>query len=60
MQNQPRIQFSKIGVFSVAHALNDLYSNYLPQMFPFLVVLSSGFTACKSRGYSMRSFLMIN
>jgi FSR family fosmidomycin resistance protein-like MFS transporter len=28
--------------------LNDLYSNYLPQMLPFLVVLYSGFTATRA------------
>jgi len=43
-----QIQYSKIGVLSVAHTLNDLYSNYLPQMFPFLLVLSPGFTATRA------------
>ena len=48
MNQQSQIQYSKIGVLSVAHTLNDLYSNYLPQMFPFLVVLSPGFTATRA------------
>lgn len=48
MSHQNRIQYAKIGVLSVAHMLNDLYSNYLPQMFPFLVVLSPGFTATRA------------
>jgi FSR family fosmidomycin resistance protein-like MFS transporter len=40
-----KIQYSKIGVISLAHMLNDLYSNYLPQMLPFLIVLYDDFTA---------------
>ena len=48
MNHQSQIQYSKIGVLSVAHTLNDLYSNYLPQLFPFLVVLSPGFTATRA------------
>lgn len=48
MDDKPEIQYSKIGVLSVAHMLNDLYSNYLPQLFPFLVVLSPGFTATRA------------
>ena len=48
MTGQSRIQYSKIGVLSVAHTLNDLYSNYIPQLFPFLVVLSPGFTATRA------------
>lgn len=48
MKAQSQVQFSKIGVLSVAHTLNDLYSNYLPQLFPFLVVLSPGFTATRA------------
>lgn len=42
------INYSKIGILSVAHMLNDLYSNYLPQMLPFLVVISPGFTATRA------------
>jgi len=40
-----KIQYSKIGVLSLAHTMNDLYSNYLPQMLPFLIVAYKGFTA---------------
>lgn len=46
MDNQ--INYSKIGVLSLAHMLNDLYSNYLPQMLPFLIVVVPGFTATKA------------
>ncbi len=45
MNANPKIQYSKIGVISLAHMLNDLYSNYLPQMLPFLIVLYPGFSA---------------
>ena len=43
--NETKIQYSKIGVISLAHLLNDMYSNYLPQLLPFLVVLYHGFSA---------------
>lgn len=46
--NRTRIQFSRIGVLSLAHMLNDLYSNYLPQMLPFLVVLHPDFSATRA------------
>lgn len=46
--NTAKIQYSKIGIISIAHMLNDLYSNYLPQMLPFLVVLYQGFTATRA------------
>lgn len=46
-QNQD-IQYSKIGVLSLAHLLNDLYSNYLPQMLPFLAATRAGFTATQA------------
>ncbi|AFM39285.1 arabinose efflux permease family protein [Desulfosporosinus acidiphilus SJ4] len=46
-QNQG-IEYLKIGVLSLAHLLNDLYSNYLPQMLPFLVALTPGFTATRA------------
>lgn len=46
--NTDKIQYSKIGIISLAHLLNDLYSNYLPQMLPFLVVLYQGFTATRA------------
>lgn len=45
--NQP-IQYSKIGVLSLAHMLNDMYSNFLPQMLPFLIVLNPNFTATRA------------
>ena len=48
MSPRSQIQYAKIGVLSLAHMLNDLYSNYLPQLFPFLVVLSPGFTATRA------------
>ncbi|HUX11776.1 MAG TPA: MFS transporter [Spirochaetia bacterium] len=37
-----------ISVLSLSHMLNDLYSNYLPQMLPFLVVLIPGFTVTQA------------
>jgi len=46
--NKSPIQYSKIGVLSLAHMLNDLYSNYLPQMLPFLVVLHPEFTVTRA------------
>lgn len=48
MNDSNKIQYSKIGVISLAHLMNDLYSNYLPQMLPFLVVLYHNFTATKA------------
>lgn len=42
------IQYGKIGVLSLAHMMNDFYSNYLPQLIPFLIVAYSGFTATKA------------
>ena len=48
MQKAQEIQYSKLGVISLAHMLNDLYSNYLPQLLPFLVVLHQGFTATRA------------
>ncbi|HWQ77824.1 MAG TPA: MFS transporter [Anaerovoracaceae bacterium] len=48
MDSNTKIQYSKIGVISLAHLLNDLYSNYVPQLLPFLVVLYDGFTATKA------------
>ncbi|HHY27147.1 MAG TPA: MFS transporter [Desulfitobacterium dehalogenans] len=47
IQKQP-VQYSKIGVLSLAHMLNDLYSNFLPQMLPFLIILHPGFTATQA------------
>ncbi|MEI8215997.1 MAG: MFS transporter [Eubacteriales bacterium] len=48
MSERHKIQYSKIGVLSLAHMLNDMYSNYLPQMLPFLVVVMNGFTATRA------------
>ncbi|ATW27507.1 MFS transporter [Candidatus Formimonas warabiya] len=48
MRQGNQIQYSKITILSIAHMLNDLYSNYLPQMLPFLVVLNPDFTATRA------------
>lgn len=48
MNEQPQNQYSKIGVLSLAHMLNDLYSNYLPQLVPFLIVLNPNFTVTRA------------
>ena len=48
MNNRPQIQYSKIGILSLAHMLNDIYSNFLPQMLPFLIVLHADFTATRA------------
>ncbi|SPF31537.1 MFS transporter [Candidatus Desulfosporosinus infrequens] len=48
MNEKHQIQYSKIGILSLAHMLNDVYSNFLPQMLPFLVVLTPGFTATRA------------
>ncbi len=48
MTEKSEIQYSKIGVLSVAHMLNDIYSNYLPQLLPFLIALTPGFTATRA------------
>ncbi|HZW82627.1 MAG TPA: MFS transporter [Candidatus Deferrimicrobium sp.] len=48
MKSKQNINYPKIGVISLAHTLNDLYSNYLPQLLPFLVVMTPGFTATKA------------
>ncbi|HUW42382.1 MAG TPA: MFS transporter [Rectinemataceae bacterium] len=37
-----------LGVLSTGHLLNDLYSNFLPQLLPFLLVLMPGFTATQA------------
>ncbi|AET68928.1 arabinose efflux permease family protein [Desulfosporosinus orientis DSM 765] len=41
------IEYSTIGVLSLAHMLNDMYSNYLPQMLPFLVA-ATGLSATRA------------
>lgn len=38
MNSKEPVKYSTFGVLSFAHCLNDMYSNYLPQMLPFLVV----------------------
>ncbi|HUX38507.1 MAG TPA: MFS transporter [Rectinemataceae bacterium] len=38
-----RTKLWSFGIISTGHTLNDLYSNFLPQMLPFLVVLVPGF-----------------
>ncbi len=48
MNKNQQINYSKIAVLSLAHMLNDLYSNYLPQMLLFLVVVNPGFTATRA------------
>lgn len=48
MNKGSQIQYSKIGILSFAHMLNDLYSNYLPQMLPFLIAITPGFTATRA------------
>lgn len=35
-----QINYRAIGIISIAHAFNDLYSNYLPALLPFLVIAS--------------------
>ena len=48
MTKKSQIQYPKIGVLSLAHMLNDMYSNYLPQMLPFLIAVNPGFTATRA------------
>ncbi|SDF86008.1 MFS transporter [Sporomusa acidovorans] len=48
MNRNQSVQYSKIGILSISHMLNDFYSNYLPQMLPFLVVLHPEFTATRA------------
>ena len=48
MNSLLRRQYTTIGVLSLAHMLNDLYSNYIPQMLMFLVVVDPDFTATKA------------
>lgn len=48
MRGTERINYPAIGILSLSHLLNDLYSNYLPQMLPFLVVLIPGFTVTRA------------
>lgn len=48
MDKKHEVNYSKLGILSIAHTLNDLYSNYLPQLLPFLVALTPGFTATRA------------
>ena len=48
MSTETRARYSEIGVLTVSHMLNDFYSNYLPQMLPFLIVALPGFTVTKA------------
>ncbi len=48
MDKKHEVNYSKIGILSLAHTLNDLYSNYIPQLLPFLIVLTPGFTATRA------------
>ena len=48
MDNTVNPKYGKIGVLSLAHMLNDLYSNYLPQLLPFLVAINTDFTATRA------------
>ena len=48
MDKKHEVNYSKLGILSLAHTLNDLYSNYIPQLLPFLVVLTPGFTATRA------------
>ena len=41
MDSKKTINYSTIGILSFAHLLNDMYSNYLPQMLPFLVAATA-------------------
>lgn len=48
MLTKDKVRWSEIGVLTVSHMLNDLYSNYLPQMLPFLMASLHGFTITKA------------
>ena len=48
MSTESKAGYSEIGVLTVSHMLNDLYSNYLPQMLPFLIVSVRGFSITKA------------
>jgi len=48
MKNSDSIQYPKIAVLSFAHLFNDFYSNFLPQLLPFLIIAHSGFTATRA------------
>lgn len=46
MQRESR--FPALAVLSISHMFNDMYSNFLPQMLPFLVVVMPGFGATQA------------
>ncbi len=48
MRSRERSGVVGVGILSVSHLLNDLYSNYLPQMLPFLMLSMPGFTVTKA------------
>ncbi len=48
MLTNKRARGVEIGVLTISHMLNDLYSNYLPQMLPFLMISIQGFTVTKA------------
>ncbi len=48
MDESNHIQYSKIGVLSFAHMLNDFYSNYLPQLLPFLIIAGTSISATRA------------
>jgi len=48
MHTKDTVRYSELGVLTVSHMLNDFYSNYLPQMLPFLVASLQGFTVTKA------------
>lgn len=43
MQTTPKVKWNVVGVLSLAHMLNDMCTNFLPQLIPMLV-LSRGFS----------------
>lgn len=46
MQRERR--FPALAVLSFSHMFNDMYSNFLPQMLPFLIVVMPGFGATQA------------
>lgn len=43
MKSFPSIQWATIAVLSLAHLINDMYVNFLPQLVPFLII-NQGFS----------------
>ena len=48
---QEKVQYGTISIVSIAHMINDTYSNFLPQFLPFLLTVT-GF------GYAKATFLL--